>query len=67
MTTHVLGAQHCAFVLEHTGQVTGGGVGEGVVGAGGGVFALVGAAVTGAPEGQEAHQHVFPPFPHPSG
>ncbi len=43
--------------------VTGGGVGEG-----GGVSALVGvgAGVTGAPE-QEAHQHFFPRFPHPSG
>ncbi len=41
-------------------------MGEGVVGGGGGVFALVGAGVTGAPDGQEAHQHCFPPFPHPS-
>jgi hypothetical protein len=63
-------------VLKHTGQlpgvgagvtITGGGVGEGVVGPGGGVSALVGAGVIGAPEGQEAHQHTFPPFPHPSG
>ena len=42
-------------------------MGEGVVGPGGGVSALVGAGVTGAPDGQEAHQHTFPPFPHPSG
>ena len=67
LSLHVLGAQHSAFVLKHTGQLPGVVVGEGVVGAGGGVLALVGAGVTGAPEGQEAHQHVFPPFPHPSG
>lgn len=41
-------------------------MGEGVVGAGGGVSTLVGAGVAGAPDGQEAHQHNFPPFPHPS-
>ena len=46
--------------------VTGGGVGEGVVGPGAGVSALEGAGVTGATDGQEAHQHCFPPFPHPS-
>ncbi len=40
-------------------------MGEGVVGPGAGVSALDGAGVTGAPE-QEAHQHFFPPFPHPS-
>jgi len=62
----------------HTGQlpvpgvgagvtVTGGGVGEGVVGPGAGVSAVVGSGVTGAPEGQETHQHFFPPFPHASG
>ena len=58
LSTHILGAQHSAFVLKHTGQLPGVVVGEGVVGAGGGVSAL---------EGQEAHQHVFPPFPHPFG